>query len=145
MTGGKGHVYVGKTFLGGVNAALVRYPGLAFISDFVPKVLLADGITGPIWDESLYGLVSGIDAYVVSAYIRRQGFAQIGIYGINEFITEQLIAEVLVKINVYPAAVAVYVGMLNLEILEVNIRLILFKVLPDFCANSGIVRLSLNG
>ena len=136
-------MYVGKALLRGVDAALIRYPGLAFKSDLVPKVLLSYGIACPVGDKSLYGLVSGIDAYAVSAYVRGQGLAQIGIDGINEFVTEQLIAEVLVQVDVYTAAVAVYVGMLNLEILEVDIRLILLKVLPDFCAYSGIVRLSL--
>ena len=134
-----------KTLLWGVYTALVAYPGLAVIEGLVPQVLLADGVPGPVGNKALNGLAAGMDAYAVTPYVLRQVTAQAGIDGVNKFLTEKLITEILVQVDVQTAAALADVGTLNLKRLEVKITLILLKVIPHSGAYGSIVRLSLNG
>jgi hypothetical protein len=136
---------VGKTFPRGVDTALIAHPGLAVILILVPQVLLAYGAAGPVGHKPLNGLAAGMYADAPFAYILWQVTTQTGINGVNKFLTEKLVTEILVQVYVQTLALTAYVGALHLESLEVKIALVQFKVIPYSGANSGIVRLSLKG
>ena len=133
-----------ESLLWGVDAAFVAYPGLAVIKGLVPEVLLADGVAGPVGNKPLDGLAACVYADAPAAYVLGQVTAQIGIDGVNQFVTEQLITEILVQVDVQTLAVTAYVRAFNLERLEVEFTLILLKVVPDLGAYGSVVRLSLN-
>ena len=44
-----------------------------------------------------------------------------GINGINQIMAEELVTEILIKVDIQPMTAAVYVRALNLKVLKVNI------------------------
>ena len=79
---------IGKTFLGGIDTALVTHPWPAVIQGLVPQVLLGYGFPGPVGYETLNCLTVGVDLQAVTAYVLRQRTAQSGVDGVNKFLTE---------------------------------------------------------
>jgi hypothetical protein len=82
-------------------------------------------------------------AYAVPADVLRKVIPEVLINGVYKGVTEPLVTEILVKIDVKTAAVSVYVCTVNLKAFEVQVSLVLLKMFLYAGAYDTIVRLGL--